>query len=506
MCNGQNLETRRQQRSQLTGQVQETANASKYYVHPQMTDQYLSQDTRNAHMQKFHIKSVRDAVMQVMGEEAYQAIDALRSEEQIDMRKTKLHHSRGTRLAAEGNDILELDIAGSSFKQFRSEHHGVKGKRDVEDYLVNTNVHWYNKIFGWMPGVKSAKKLKKEVLNSAITSAQDKQDLLRQAAAPGQIEYTHNENIARRYGKAQRVSGKKRKHIRKAVSLNKNDKTRITMAGPLGLGGMSNSGDYSIENLREYIMQMGVDYIQHTMMSPAWINNPHVIWLRIRGHSRGGVACMEGAMMIKKWAQDNIPLLQDFVKFDVTQFDPVPGFGSETGTHKKVDMTGDNNIRDGKAEMSPLGDSAETTVVYSIHSDHSHFFTPQEVANTKRVILTPYPHSVGLGVQDRQKSSQQRVNPQEVGQQETTQQETDQEMTAHRAAFTDAATGDAYRLSSLNELPEGLYMLDEHNTLVQIKSEDQLTRIMDKVLANTSGQKSRHQVIKNVAEEWFKNH
>ncbi|MCC8140616.1 MAG: hypothetical protein LIO67_10045 [Lachnospiraceae bacterium] len=486
MCDRQNLELRRRQRQQLTGLVEQTDVVSEYYVQPQMTDE---QDTRSKHMREYNIGSVRDAVREVMGQQnPYESLDALRSEERADMRKTRLHHSRGTRLAMDGNEVLEFDIAGSSFKQFRSEHLGVKGKSNAEDYMKDARPKWYNKVFGWLPGVKSVKQIKKEALHRAKQSARAKQTL--QAVQPNSpVEYTHDENIARRYGDVQRINGKKRKHIRKTVSPEKKNKTRITMAGPLNIFGASNSGDYSIENLREYIKQMGVDYIQQTMISPAWINHPHDIWIRMRGHSRGGVATIEGAMMIKKWMHDNIPGLEHYVKFDITQFDPVPGFGSASGANERVDMTGQNVIREGRDEMMPLGDAAETTVVYSMHSEHAVWFTPQEVAHTKRIILTPYQHGVGLGVTDEQQSSQNATAT-----------------NSHRAAFTDAATGDAYRLSSLNELPEGIYILDENNAMVQIHDEGQLNAILDRVLKDTSGQGSRHEVIQRVAQQWFASH
>ncbi|MCD8069671.1 MAG: hypothetical protein LUE87_12480, partial [Lachnospiraceae bacterium] len=439
MCNPQNheLENRRRQRQQLTGLVDQTDVVSEYYVQPQMTQE---QDTRSEHMRNYKIGSVRDAVRNVLGRNPYEALDALRSEERADMRRTRLHHSRGTRLAMGANEVLEFDIAGSGFKQFRSEHYGVKGKSNIEDYLQNAKkVKWYNRLFGFIPGIKSAREIR-EFNKAELRRVENELREKRERAGGGPVVYTRDEDLVRRYGEAQQISGRRRKHIRKAVSPEKQDKTRITMAGPLEMSGARNSGDYSIENLREYIKQMGVDYIQQTTGNQNWLDHPHDIWIRLRGHSRGGVATIEGAMMIKKWVHDNMPDFEQHIRFDVTQFDPVPGFGSATGENERVDMTDQNVIREGTAEMMPLGNAAETTVVYSMHTDHPLWFTPQEVAHTKRIILTPNKHSVGLDVTDRQQSSQEKD--------------------AHRAAFTAAATGAAYRLSSLNEMPEGVYVLD----------------------------------------------
>lgn len=190
-------------------------------------------------------------------------------------------------------------------------------------------------------------------------------------------------------------------------------------------------------------------------------------------------------MMIKQWLHENYPQYEDRVKFDLTQYDPVPGFGSNSGTHQKVDVKNDTQAQQNK-KMRALGDSAQTTVVYSMHTEHSLFFTPQQVANTNRIILTPYAHSVGLAEVDRQASSQQRD--------------------AHRVTFTDAATQEAYRLGSLNELPEGVYVLDENKTLVQLHDLSQWIAIRDSVLKNASGQEGRHEVITEAVSTWFHTH
>ena len=49
----------------------------------------------------------------------------------------------------------------------------------------------------------------------------------------------------------------------------------------------SNRGDYSIENLREYMLSMGKDYLTPFLRNWTQGASPHNVWLRIRGHSRG---------------------------------------------------------------------------------------------------------------------------------------------------------------------------------------------------------------------------
>ena len=77
-------------------------------------------------------------------------------------------------MALEGKEVLEFDISGSGFKQFRSDYRKVKGKSDIRDYM-KANVHWYNKWFGWLPGVKSVKQIKREAKANAIQQAQEKE-------------------------------------------------------------------------------------------------------------------------------------------------------------------------------------------------------------------------------------------------------------------------------------------------------------------------------------------
>lgn len=480
------------QQQQQQQQQQQGAYYAQEYIHK---DDY-AEDRRNALMKKTKLQSVRDAVEQVMPN-AYHMIDQVRAEENESQRHTKLHHSRGTQLTSgPQGKVLEFDIAGSSFKQFRTEHLGFKGKgSSAKDYMKYKESR-LAKILEWIPGgslvnriIRSNSKKKAELkaksnlrkLNAGAIS----EDMLSEDAL-------HNVEVLKKWnsriGDSQSVTiggkTKKHKHIRKVI---KGNKTRITMAGPLSMKGMRNAGEYSIENLREYMLAMGQDYLRNIMRG--WASDPtaqpHDIWLKIRGHSRGGVASVEGAMMIKQWLHENYPQYEDRVKFDLTQYDPVPGFGSNSGTHQKVDVKNDTQAQQNK-KMRALGDSAQTTVVYSMHTEHSLFFTPQQVANTNRIILTPYAHSVGLAEVDRQASSQQRD--------------------AHRVTFTDAATQEAYRLGSLNELPEGVYVLDENKTLVQLHDLSQWIAIRDSVLKNASGQEGRHEVITEAVSTWFHTH
>lgn len=457
----------------------------------QNTDYYVQDQLHEIRERSSVLSGVRKAVEEHMPQ-AYHGIDAFRSKTEEPERRTTLHNARGKRLTAEGARVLEFDVGGSGFKQFRSDHLGISGaKSSVKDYMW-ISPEWYNKFLGWISGIKNLDTLRKEAKDKAKFQSESKEGM-----ELTQDEY-HNIQVIRRLGKPVELGEEghkvKHKHIRMATM--DDGRQRVTMAGPLNWGGLSNSGEYSIDHLKEYMREIGTDYLKNILAS--WEDREregnlekHDIWIRIRGHSRGGVAAVQGAMMIKKWVNDNYPGYKDWVKFELTQFDPVPGWGSRSGLNEKVSIT--EGLAD--EEMMELGDSAETTVVYSLHSNYIAGFTPQEVTGAKRVIITPYAHSVSLDEVDTQKAQQ--------GSRKTDVQG---ENKAHRAAFTNAEDGETYRLSSLNELPEGVYILDEINTLVCLKDKEKAYNIIDELLKDTKTQEERHKIVKNVVEEWFSRH
>ncbi|MEG0876734.1 MAG: hypothetical protein RSF77_06330, partial [Oscillospiraceae bacterium] len=198
-------------------------------------------------------------------------------------------------------------------------------------------------------------------------------------------------------------------------------------------------------------------------------------------------ACVEGAMMIKQWIYENYPEYEKFVKFEVTQYDPVPGTGSRSKVNEKFNHLSDETYTVGKDKMRPLGDSAETTVVYSMHSNHNLFFDPQEVLGAKRIILTPFRHDVGLDTNETAKTNIGGERQEELS----------------RPAYTEAETGEVYRSSGLTELQKGVYVVDERNTLVKLNSYEQVESIMASVLQNNTKQATRHQIMLRVARAWF---
>ncbi|MEG1541662.1 MAG: hypothetical protein RR372_06920, partial [Oscillospiraceae bacterium] len=490
----QEQQDRKQYETEHPGLVSIGDEQQEYFIQHQETLQSLQEEKLGAHQISKRLGSVRNAVQALMPE-AYALTDTIRTGKIEDLRKTKFHHSRGAKLASEDNrDVLEFDIAGSDFKQFRAEHKGFHGKGTVKfaddptTYSIEkpleekkeSKVRYANKhrIFNWLPGIRTEEKILAD--NQRI---RQENEIIR--AKNARVREAFKEQVGTvaevRLGDKTEIH----KHVREKVSMG-GKKKRITMAGPLRFGGNSNSGEYSIENLRGYMQKAAEEYLTNTFLT--WQDGqPHEVSLVIKGHSRGGVACVEGAMMIKQWIYENYPEYEKFVKFEVTQYDPVPGTGSRSKVNEKFNHLSDETYTVGKDKMRPLGDSAETTVVYSMHSNHNLFFDPQEVLGAKRIILTPFRHDVGLDTNETAKTNIGGERQEELS----------------RPAYTEAETGEVYRSSGLTELQKGVYVVDERNTLVKLNSYEQVESIMASVLQNNTKQATRHQIMLRVARAWF---
>lgn len=331
-----------------------------------------------------------------------------------------------------------------------------------------------------------------------------------QKAASSEAKTKTEELIENRYGRHSELEGlKDKKYIYvKDRTVHRDDGTKVyrkrysmpgSQASILGVdrwNGARNRGEYSIQKVSEYMLTAAQKYL--VQVFDEWDKNQNKvkkekdvapITISIKGHSRGGVAAAHGAMMIQDWINKNYRRYQDQVKFNLVQLDPVAGFGSDHGAKSKINLVDEQrqDIRDElrDRDMSLLGKSAETTVVYSLHTDHRNFFSPQSVDGAKRIILTTAHHGVNLDAVDE---SQKAYGDKK----------------AHREGYLDLTSGEMYRGSGLNELPEGIYIADENNCLVKLPSLEAGRSIISEVLKNTSGQKERHNRIDAVMENWFK--
>lgn len=447
---------------------------------------YELQENQLAYERSQKMTNVRKAIEQVLPN-AYDKIDQLKDPCVNDSQKlTRLHYARGTKLLSDhqSGDVLEFDLGGSGYYMPRKMHKGYEERKEENkfDEKSGKNIHaglrWYEKVLSWIPGLRSLKWNKEELRTIQNPELLKKRD--------AEIE----EGFRKEYGEKVTIGGKQFDQIRMKKQKNK---TRISLAGPLLLRGAMNKGTYSIKNLREYMKTMGVDYLQNIFRN--WDStdgeDPHQISILIRGHSRGGVAASEGAMMIKAWLWDNYPEYEGFVKFELLQMDPVPGFGSRHGINEEVNHKGNEAITEDGDKMLPLGDSQETTVVYSLRTNHGIGFAPQAVKGAKRIILMAAKHDVGLDQID--KSHLAGTNGEEAGQ--------------HRNGYTDASTGEVYRGQALAELGEGIYIADEQNNLIRLNSYADAKKIVAAVMTDQkTTQEHRKEIIDRVLQSWFGEH
>lgn len=482
-----------QLQQQAPQQVQQGNLQADRYIHTADAQMRANAIGNLRHEYKYKLGNVH-AVVAAHMPGAYDRAHELAFNPNEDQRASVLHHSRGTALAAgpDPTDVLEFDLAGSDFQTPRADYAGLKGKNmlrvnGVDDKvkgkgkkrLEMSTVSWYNRArwLNWIPGIRTEKKILED--NELLRTLQKMRD--------GAIK--------EKFGESQSVNGTEHKHVRMKQSAD-GSRTRISMAGALSISGASNSGEYSIQNVRGYMESMAESYL--TSRFEQFLLQPKTerdIAILVRGHSRGGVSAAEGAMMIKQWVHVHYPKFEDRVKFNLIQMDPVPGFGSRFGVNEAFDHRAAGTLEKGGDEMRPLGDSAETTVMYSLYTEHfDRLFVPQAVHGAKRVILTLTPHSVTLRDIDTGK---------------TKRADGTEDTRAHRVAFTDMKTGEAYRGSGISELPGGVYISDEYNNLTRFDTLAEANAVIDDLLKNVGfahREDKRLNVIKGVVADWFGNH
>lgn len=455
---------------------------------------------------------IRENIKKIMPE-AYTGLEKI--QKGLADSTVTLHHSRGTQLFSQGQNVLEFDLAGSGYQQFHRRHKGVGGKSNAMTVKKGVKVKAKFKDLKKLAdlAIKDPEAYEREL--AKLPYKTEKQRALKDTIMWRVAEINEGVNLVDDiYGKQEAVEGfGKLEHVRsktKAKRLSDNEivtKKRVTMSGTLSMGGSRNAGEYSIEKVREYVLSMGQSYL--TPIFQQWQNalekakyesfaengkldeadmadfaqKIHPVTIIMKGHSRGGVAMSHGAMMIKYWLSENYPQFESFVKFETTHYDPVAGTGSDSGLNSEVNISDatDEMTKEElkKNKMKALGDSAESTVVYSLHTQYNHNFSPQTVKGAKRIILTADDHYVGLETVD------------------ATQRD------LHRGAYTDAKTGEVYRGSGINSLEEGLYIADEKNALVKVTDKATAKHLLEKILKGAKGQEKRHNRINDVIDAYF---
>ena len=449
-------------------------------------------------------------VMEAFSNTAYEVVKSNKINEQY----VKLNTGRKKLLIADSEknrngveEIVEFSMAGSSFKEYRKEHQDIHGKgdfaenkREALDYTdAQGNVEKVNYVkWGFWDKCKSLTKaaLKFEYFGNNEYKQKSIQHEKYEAAKAAKLDQLLGPSQEL---KVDGENAKKFKHIRKKEKTINNVKvSKITIAGALPVSGLVNAGEHSIENNRNYMYLMAKPKIDEWIEKYRNDIHPKELRFQIRGHSRGGVAATQGAMLIKQYFLDatkhdqkaRINLL-NYLKFDLVLYDPVPGAGSDKSVNHMVDLK--NQTKDMKANnMASLDSNVSSTLIYSIHSDHKAFFTPQIVKGADRIILTPFNHAVGLdGGEETIESVDGAIKTQ-----------------IHASNFTDTKTGEKYRGFGINSAPKGLYVCDENGRLLRMTSAKQATNFVKDLLAInkvTNYQKDRHEVIYQVIRDYFSN-
>lgn len=414
--------------------LNESIRMKEDYVLSMQTDEKLEQFKINEGQKANKIKkSNRTAIKEVYGDDIYDEIDEMKKGSDAE-RTIKIHHSMGNKWMREGCDVLEIDFAGSGYKEIRKEYHGQHGKK-FSDGTVNPT----------------------ETLEAEFGTLVDK---------PGGGKYSHLRS----------------KTVPIKVNGEQKYKTRYTIAGPTPdlpfKPGLLNWGEYSIENTRVYGKNFAVKFI--TDIFKKWDDNkelPHDIHINLTGHSRGAVSAGESIKLMSKWLKDYAAAHKDKahyvdkVKFDLVLRDPVPGFITKW-FHKKNDLRSVPNLN--------------TTVFCSMAQEHKDYVFPlQKIRGAKRLIIGTTGHNMDLGQMDLSQTDQP------------------QDGKAHKSGFYDAETGEMFRGSGLNQMPEGAYITDEKMNLIRISSYSQIGKLINSVYDGKSKQKGRVENIHKMVRDWF---
>lgn len=492
--------------------------------------------------------SIKNAISEVMPEVYNNKNSKLHA---VKQKQDVYHNARGTKLMESGDDVIEIQIAGSGFKRPIKTHKyfdGLDGLTDSisreeaekdptldHDYMivqVSSKEMWklaetyiydeaeYRKVLETRGGDKSNSikyKREKELIEKHILTFVDA--LKEQySAGEGKIKDADRQPYDKILYGENYIKDDKRlnhKYVYKKLKVHKNNngessKVKLSMAGPLVLTGALNLGEYQIDNLKEYTLAAAQTYLKqqiitwyeyYNKMQVALASNDmkeaeackqkmkrsHVL---LRGHSRGAVASSLGAMKVKYWLETEFPEFAKWVDIEVIQMDPVPGFLSDHGFNAKLDYreTNEKKIESYKREkMMPLGDEGKTTVMYSMLTQYKWAFTPQKVKGANRIILMMESHSL------------QQYQTEEV------------DGKRHQRALMDISTGEKYRGTGINELPDGVYIVDEKNQLIRMTDYKSTCLIMDKIIQSKKnpdkldykGQEGRFDLIKDVVKDWF---
>lgn len=142
-------------------------------------------------------------------------------------------------------------------------------------------------------------------------------------------------------------------------------------------GGVFDAGSNSIARIVDQVPKMVTGAIDARHSG----DEDEPIVIMIKAHSRGAVAASRVAEALSGYKGATVELVQS---------DPVPG-PKQPKNLTGVDLRAFKGA-DGQAKAGPI----ESTLVYSVASGYKYGFTPQKVIGAKRIIISRQDHSAGL--------------------------------------------------------------------------------------------------------------
>ena len=284
-------------------------------------------------------------------------------------------------------------------------------------------------------------------------------------------------------------------------------KVEYNLSGP----GMFNTSDgedsLTTDSIERNILNYGRDYIAKEY--EIYQNNKDSYKgcvIMLQGFSRGAVGISMGTTALRKYINDTYGNDEEFldkVHFDMILNDPIPG-NMMTSKYEKMDIRSKEffaneqhpnhfkvfNNKSRGHKYAPLTKNDQSTVFYSLNSGHNILpFEPEEVRGAKRIILKTHEHVTmenNISMEDKK----------------------------HREAYTDAKTGKLYRESGISFLPEGIYIVDENNVLIDLKNTENATTILRRLLYGDVNKKNtgyftedpRHQSLFKMIREHYQDH
>ncbi|MCR5627705.1 MAG: hypothetical protein K6F99_10325 [Lachnospiraceae bacterium] len=397
---------------------------------------------KSKHQIENELNSTRSVVEKVVNRKVYERYDAKVKSGDEKERTIKMHHGLGTKLKNSGAQVINIDIAGSGFKEFRREQSAGHGKDNLKN-VSKKDRELYDNIYGTRLG---------------------------------------NEHH----------------YLRVKGDLEKEGKVRYGISGVQSPKGLLNRGKYSIENQIDYAFDMMRDQLSFAI--DKYLNNEtdklKPVYINLQSHSRGAIAASKAILRINSWLEEILKdkysdFSSNYLKINMIQLDPVAGLGSNNGLNKNISLRNPELVtenKSGKKNYKGFSDPGviNATTVYTMFSDYrSSTFAPQLVRGQERIILKVERHNMGM---DRVDASQLLVNG---------------DGKVHRNKVVDGATMEGYRGSGYSELPAGVYVEDENGVLIRMRDLKEATGVMEGLKENIGNQKGRQGKLQEVVKNWF---